>query len=86
MKEALAPYGTKLSVIAAGSELAGETADTGLTMTNVLANCDHIWVTAEAAASYANFAGAAADPSEKLVLISSARGSDEAAWAILNGY
>ena len=43
-------------------------------------------MTAEDAASYANFAGAAADPSEKLVLISSARGSDEAAWAILNGY
>ena len=86
VKEALAPYDTKLSVIAAGSELADETADTGLTMTNVLANCDHIWVTAEDAASYANFAGAAADLSEKLVLISSARGSDEAAWAILNGY
>ena len=86
VKEALAPYGTKLSVIAAGSELAGETADTGLTMTNVLANCDHVWVTAEDAASYANFAGASADLSEKLVPISSARGSDEEAWAILNGY
>ena len=86
VKEALAPYDTKLSVIAAGSELADETADTGLTMTNVLPNCDHIWVTAEDAASYANFAGAAADLSEKLVLISSARGNDEAAWAILNGY
>lgn len=86
VKSALEPYGTKLSVFAAGSELMGETAYTGLTMANVLANCDHFWVAAEDAAAYADFAGAPEDPSEKLVSISSAKGSDTSAWAILSGY
>lgn len=80
---ALEPYGTKLSVRSIGSELAGETADTGLTLSGVLASCDHFWLDADDAAAYANFAGAPEDPSEKLVSIVSTPGEADQAWAVL---
>ena len=84
---ALEPYGTKLSVRSIGSELAGETADTGLTMDGVLASCDHFWVDAADAAAYADFAaaGGETDPSERLIPILSAPGAQDAPWAVLYG-
>lgn len=84
LRTALEPYGVKLSVQAIGSELMGETADTGLTMAGVLAACDRFWVDAGEAEGYANFAGAPEDPSEKLVGIVSGAGAADDAWAVLN--
>ena len=85
MRTALEPYGVKLSVEAAGKELAGETALTGLTMENVLAYCDRFWLDAATAEKYANFAAAGEEnPAEKLVTFSTAPGAEDAPWAILN--
>lgn len=82
VKEALEPYDVRLSVEADAAELAGETAMTGLTLANVLASCDHFWVDGEAAAAYANFAGAPGDPGKKLVPVSAAAGAADAPWAL----
>lgn len=84
VKEALEPYGTKLSVEAMGCELMGETDKTGITMAGVLACCDRFWVDAVDAANYANFAvEGEEDPSEKLVTVSASAGGEDGAWAIL---
>lgn len=86
VKEALEPYGTKLSVEAKGCELMGETDKTGITMANVLATCDRFWVDAVDAANYANFAAAGEnDPSKKLVTVATLAGAEDLAWAILGG-
>lgn len=83
VKEALAPYGTALSVMALGSELTGETAFTGLTMDNVLESCDHVWLDGEDPAAHADFAAAGVqDPGEKLVLLSAQPGGEEEPWAL----
>lgn len=84
VRAALEPYGAKLSVQAAGSELAGETADTGLTLASVAASCDRFWVDAGEAEGYADFAGAPEDPSEQLVRVGTAAGAADDAWAILS--
>lgn len=86
MRTVLEPYGVKLSVETMGTELAGETTQTGLTLNNVLTCCDRFWLNAEEADAYANFAaaGGGQNPVDKLVRVSSAAGADEIAWAILN--
>ena len=86
VRAALEPYGVKLSVQATGTELAGETSFTGLTMNTVLTYCDRFWLSAAEAEAYANFAaaGGQANPAEKLVTVSSAAGAEGDAWAILD--
>lgn len=85
VKEALEPYGVKLSVEAMGCELMGETDKTGLTMDVVLACCDHVWVDAVDAAGYGNFAAAeqGEDMASKLVTVSASAGAEDVSWAIL---
>lgn len=86
VKEALEPYGVKLSVEAMGCELTGETDKTGLTAAVVLACCDHIWVDAVDAVGYGDFTdledGAAL--SERLVTVSASAGDGDRSWAILS--
>ena len=86
VKEALAPYAVKLSVEAFGTELVGETANTGLTMNNVLLYCDRFWVDAAEAETYGGFAAAGEeiDPSERLVRVLDTAGTESAAWAVLD--
>lgn len=84
VKEALEPYDTRLSVTAFASELAGETRTTGLNLTNVLENCDHVWVDAEAAAERGSFADAPVPPGDKLVPMSGTAGEKDAPWAIVS--
>lgn len=80
VKEAVAPYGTALSVKAMGMELAGESSYTGLTMQNVLASCDHFWLDAADAAAYAQAVSSAAR--EKLVTVSALAGGEDEPWAV----
>lgn len=82
---ALEPFDVKLSVLADAGELMGVTANTGLTMANVLATCDRFWVDAAQAAAYANFASAdgETDPSELLVVLYDTAGAESIDWAIL---
>lgn len=85
VKEALAPYGTALSVKGLGLELAGEGHATGLTMDNVLENCDRFWMDGPDAAAYEETIAAVPSAREKLVPIGVEAGEEDAAWALAAG-
>lgn len=85
VKAALEPYDVRLSVSAFASELSEETHATGLTLTNVLENCDHVWVDAQEAAEYGNFADAPLPPRKKLVPVSGTPGEADSPWAVVSG-
>lgn len=86
VKAALEPYDIRLSMVSAGSELAGETADSGIDMTNTLAYFDRFWMEGEEAAAYGNFAsaGGAIDPARRLIPYGSAPGEEGAVWAVMD--
>lgn len=82
VKTALEPYGTALSVEALGKELAGEEQATGLTLNNVLASCDHVWLEKADAEAYAGtFTSSSAR--EKLVTMSGQAGGESEPWALV---
>ena len=85
VREALEPYGTRLSVKAVGSELAGETAETGLSADCVRDSCDHFWMDAAEAEAFGNFGAASGGLGKKLVPTGVAAGAADSPWAILNG-
>lgn len=80
VKTAIEPYGTALSVEALGKELAGEEQATGLTLDNVLASCDHVWLDKADAEAYAHAFTASAR--EKLVTVSAQAGGADEPWAV----
>jgi len=87
IKTALEPYEVKLSVRAQTVELKGESADTGLTMANVLTSCDRIWVAQEewdACALSVLAADPDLDPDRMVVRVQSEPGEENTSWAILN--
>lgn len=84
---ALEPYEVKLSVCGLLPELQGDTAYTGLTLENALANCDRIWVTDaawEPVAASAQITDPEWDPARQLVRIRDVPGEENTSWAILN--
>lgn len=86
VEAALEPYGVKLSVETMGTELAGETENTGLTMNNVMTYCDRFWLDVEEAEAYSNFTTTEQDlnPAERLVRVADTAGEETCAWAILD--
>jgi len=81
---ALESYGVKLSVWTTGSELTGETWNTGLTMENVQASCHRFWVDGMEADACVAAAGDHFDSSLRTVSFLSAAGESSASWALLN--
>lgn len=79
---ALKPYETKLSVRAPGSELTGETQETGLTMESVLSSCRRIWVEEGKADACLAAAGEDFDPARRLVSFRTAPGENAVSWAV----
>lgn len=87
MRTALAPYEVKLSVRAQLPELTGETAYTGLTLQNILAGCDRVWLPEadrENASRTLWDAGSELDLSRFLVSVRTEAGDETSSWAILN--
>lgn len=85
VREALEPYGTRLSVKAVGSELAGESAETGLSADCILNSCDRFWMDAAEAEAFESFSAAPGGLGKKLVPTGAAAGGPDGPWAILNG-